>query len=128
MRFFATLLPLAIATGALAGPVVKRGELQPPHGPVATRTTSACPSFTATPIIGCLLPPQATSIVNAFLYLLANPQAANFNATADALLASDYTDTSDSINQHAGIPVRSPPSFSFHLSLLHSVPILPVVN
>lgn len=106
MRFFAALLPLAIATGALAGPVVK---------PLATRTTSTSSSFTATPIFGCLLPTQATSIVNAFLYLLENPKAANFNATADALLASDYTDTSDSINQLAGLPVRSPPSFSFHL-------------
>jgi hypothetical protein len=54
-----------------------------------------------------MFPWQATNIVNAFLYLLANPTAANFNATADALLASDYTDTSDSINQLAGIPVRS---------------------
>ena len=72
----------------------------PPTGPTS--------EFTPTPIFGCLQQWQATNIVNAFLYLLANPTASNFNATANALLASDFTDTSDSINQLAGLPVRSP--------------------
>jgi hypothetical protein len=107
MRFFSTLLPLAIATGALAVP---RGPLSAPSEEtrdLAERSSSTASAFTPTPIFGCMFPWQATNIVNAFLYLLANPTAANFNATADALLASDYTDTSDSINQLAGIPVRS---------------------
>jgi hypothetical protein len=109
MRFFSTLLPLAVATGALATPVLQRGNWNAPAEAardLAARssTTSA---FQPTPIFGCLQSWQATNIVNAFLYLLANPTAANFNSTANALLASDFTDTSDSINQLAGIPVRS---------------------
>lgn len=39
--------------------------------------------------------------------MLANPTATNFVATADALFADDFTDTSDSINQLAGIPEGS---------------------
>jgi hypothetical protein len=106
---FSTLLPLAIATGALAVPVLERGTWAAPSEEardLMARSSSNASAFTATPIHGCLLPWQATNIVNAFLYLLANPTAANFNATADALLANDFTDTSDSINQLAGIPVR----------------------
>jgi hypothetical protein len=106
MKFFATLASLAIATGALASPVLERGQW-PDKAALATRTTSANASeFTPTPIIVCLLPAQATKIVNAFNYLLANPTAGNFNSTATSLLASTWTDTSDSINQLAGIPVR----------------------
>jgi len=110
MRFFSTLLPLAIATGALAVPVLERGTWAAPSEEarnLMARSSSNASAFTATPIHGCLLPWQATNIVNAFLYLLANPTAANFNATADALLAKDFTDTSDSINQLAGIPEGS---------------------
>jgi hypothetical protein len=106
MKFFATLATLALATTALASPVLERGSW-PEKKTLATRTNSSTKSeFTATPIVFCLLPAQATNIVNAFNYLLANPTAANFNATANALLSSDWTDTSDSINQLAGIPVR----------------------
>ncbi len=108
MRFFSTLLSVALATGALATPVFQRDTLDKRAEEVtdlAARdsTTSA---FTPTPIIGCLTPSQVTKIVNAFVYLLANPTAANFESTALALLSSDWTDTSDSINQLAGIPVR----------------------
>lgn len=99
MKFFATLATLALATTALASPVLERGSW-PEKKALATRTNSSTKSeFTATPIVFCLLPAQATNIVNAFNYLLANPTAANFNATANALLSSDWTDTSDSINQ-----------------------------
>jgi hypothetical protein len=106
MKFFSTLVSLAIATGALASPVLERGAW-PEKRELETRTTSSTASaFTATPIIFCMLPKQATNIVNAFNYLLANPTAANFNATANALFSNDWTDTSDSINQLAGIPVR----------------------
>jgi len=99
MKFFATLATLALATTALASPVVERGSW-PEKKALATRTNSSTKSeFTATPIVFCLLPAQATNIVNAFNYLLANPTAANFNTTATALLSSDWTDTSDSINQ-----------------------------
>ena len=60
---------------------------------------------------------QATKIVNAFLYLLANPKAANFNATATALFSKDFTDTSDSIDQLAGLPVGSCPFIHYSLFL-----------
>lgn len=71
-----------------------------------------------------MLPWQATNIVNGFLYLLANPTAANFNATANALLSSDFTDTSDSINQLAGIPVRSYPFLINIFYKIHNFVIL----
>jgi len=100
MKLFSAFLPLAIATGALAMSVVERDgvtDIMP-----RASTTS---EFTPTPVL-CLLPFQATAIVNAFSYLLANPTAPNFDATANALLSNTFTDTSDSINQLAGIPVR----------------------
>jgi hypothetical protein len=96
MKFFSTLATLAIATGALATPVFQRSTEK---GVLATRTSATASEFTATPIIFCLSSSQATKIVNAFNYLLANPTAANFNTTANALFASTWTDTSDSINQ-----------------------------
>jgi hypothetical protein len=116
MRFFSTLLPLVLATGALATPVLQRGtwpaltnEARDLVARDGRRNSTTRSAFTPTPIHGCLAPWQATNIVNAFLYLLANPTAANFNATADALLSKDFTDTSDSIDQLAGLPVRSCP-------------------
>ena len=96
MKFFSTLATLAIATSALATPVFQRSTEK---GVLATRTSATASEFTATPIIFCLTSSQATKIVNAFNYLLANPTAANFNTTAKALFASTWTDTSDSINQ-----------------------------
>ena len=104
MKFFSAFLPLAIATGALAMPVVERDGVTN-ITPRASKTSA----FTPTPV-QCLLPFQATAIVNAFSYLLANPAAPNFSATANALLSDKFTDTSDSINQIAGIPVRLSPS------------------
>jgi hypothetical protein len=112
MRFFSTLLPVVLATGALATPVLQRGTWSAPTDEVrglVARGSANHSAFTPTPIFGCLLPWQATNIVNTFLYLLANPTATNFNATANALFSDDFTDTSDSINQLAGIPVRSCP-------------------
>ena len=121
MKFLSTILSLAVATGALAVPT-ERGMRRSPtetHD-LAPRASSTASEFTATPIFGCLFPWQANNIVNAFNYLLANPAAPNFNATANALLANDYTDTSDSIDQLAGLPVRRTPSLP-PLSLLRCV-------
>jgi hypothetical protein len=103
MKFFSTLATLAIATGALATPLFQRSTEK---GVLATRTSATASEFTPTPVFGCMTSAQATKIVNAFNYLLANPTAGNFNSTATALLASTWTDTSDSINQLAGIAVR----------------------
>jgi len=125
---FSTLLPLVLATGALATPVLQGGTLSAPteevrnllardgndHSSSNSTTSSA---FTPTPIDDCLTAGQATKIVNAFLYLLANPKAANFNATATALFSKDFTDTSDSIDQLAGFPVGSCPFIHYSLFL-----------
>jgi len=109
MQLLSFLLPLAAAMGALAGPISQRGQWS--EKDLETRgkssQSSAQSAFFPTPIIGCMLPFQAQAIVTAFNYLLANPQAPNFNSTANALLADDFTDTSDSINQLAGIPEGS---------------------
>lgn len=53
--------------------------------------------------VTCLTSDTASALVNGFASLLTNYS----NQTADALLASDFTDTSDSINIMAGIPLNS---------------------
>jgi hypothetical protein len=108
MRLFATLPPMAVATSVLASQAPDQAA-----GTLATRTSDNSSAFTATPISGCLQPWQATNIVNGYLYLLANPTATNFNTTADALLPSNYTETSDSYNQLSSLPVRPLPLFLF---------------
>lgn len=123
---FSTLLPLVLATGALATPALQRGTWSAPthevrnliarHGEVPT-PNSTISAFTPTPIDDCMTAGQAKNIVNAFLYLLANPTAANFNTTATALFSKNFTDTSDSINQLAGIPVGSCPFIHYSLFL-----------
>lgn len=102
MHLWTFLLPVAIAVGAFAAPMDK-GSLRP----VGIEQRGIQSAFYPTPIFGCLMPWQAQAIVTAFNYLLANPQAPNFNATANALLSNDFTDTSDSIDQLAGIPQGS---------------------
>jgi len=131
-----TLLPLVLATSALATPVLQRGTWSAPPGevrslvgrddgdgvdgedasPNATVSTVGS-AFSPTPINDCMKPSRATKIVNAFLFLLANPKAENFNATANALFTKPLTDTSDSINQLAGIPVGSCPFTLYSLFL-----------
>ena len=113
MKFTTTLVTLAFAATAIAAPVesIKHRGLSLPSLPAlpalpGTTTTSTSGSeFTATPVIGCLLGPQATNIVNAFKWLAANPKASNFKATAVALLASNFQDYSDSLNQLTGAAV-----------------------
>jgi len=56
------------------------------------------------PYDNCLHPSVATQIVNEFLSLIS---AFNSN-TANALLADNFVDTSDSINYIAGVPLGSP--------------------
>jgi len=110
---FSTLLPLVLAAGALATPVLERGTWPAPtdllvrHDKHDSSNSSTRSAFTPTPIEGCLRSSQATKIVNAFLYLLASPTAANFNSTATSLFTKDFTDTSDSIDQLAGLPEGS---------------------
>ena len=103
MKFTSAIASLALAATSFAAPLEAVQERD--NADIELRAPSTSSAFTATPIIGCILPFQATAIVNAFNYLLANPAAPNFSATANALLSSSFTDTSDSINQLAGIPV-----------------------
>ncbi|EXJ76145.1 uncharacterized protein A1O5_00653 [Cladophialophora psammophila CBS 110553] len=77
---------------------------------VVTTTTSVAPLGTVT----CLSTAAATNVVNGFASLL----TAYSNATAESLLASDFTDTSDSINFLAGNPLGSttfPSKLAFEL-------------
>ncbi|KAJ9661045.1 hypothetical protein H2198_002204 [Neophaeococcomyces mojaviensis] len=55
------------------------------------------------PKVTCLTTDTANTLIKGFASLLTNYN----NATAGALLASDFTDTSDSINQLAGYPIGS---------------------
>jgi hypothetical protein len=125
---FSTLLPLVLAAGALATPVLQRGTwsartdevhnlLARDDGDDSSSNSTVGSAFTPTPIHDCMKSSQATKIVNAFLYLLANPTAANFNATAKSLLSKHFTDTSDSIDQLAGLPVGSCPFIYYSLFL-----------
>lgn len=66
MKFTTAIVSLALAAGALASPVALPVE----ERAVEERATSASSAFTPTPVLLCLLPFQATNIVNAFIYLL----------------------------------------------------------
>lgn len=109
MRLLAAFTSIALATGTLALPTVLRNDQPAEETSLEVRDTSAKSQFYPTPIVSGMLPFQATKIVNAFNYLLANPKADNFAATANALFSKVFTDTSDSINQLAGIPVCGSP-------------------
>ena len=90
MKFFSSAVILSALSGlSLALPQ----PAQPPSPPSPPQ-----PPFT-----GCLNPTTASNLVNGFASLLTNY---NVN-TANALLASDFTDTSDSINFLAGYPLGS---------------------
>ncbi|KIY01493.1 uncharacterized protein Z520_03045 [Fonsecaea multimorphosa CBS 102226] len=72
----------------------------------AARYSSACSCLGITaPTYTCVSAAQATNIVNTFASFLTAPQAADFSTKANALLADNFTDTSDSINWLAGYPL-----------------------
>ncbi|KIW78127.1 hypothetical protein Z517_07960 [Fonsecaea pedrosoi CBS 271.37] len=74
----------------------------------ASRYSSACSCLGITaPTYTCVSSAQATNIVNTFASFLTAPQAPDFAAKANALLADNFTDTSDSINFLAGYPLGS---------------------
>jgi hypothetical protein len=68
-----------------------------------TTSTTTTPAVVATSTPLCLTDDTAAHLVNGYASLL----TAYTNATANALLASNFTDTSDSINWIAGIPLGS---------------------
>jgi len=68
-----------------------------------TTSTTTTPISSPTPSSLCLTNSTAAYLVNGYASLL----TAYTNATAEALLSSDFSDTSDSINWLAGIPLGS---------------------
>ena len=74
----------------------------------ATQSGFSIPSASSTQPAGakvtCLTTDTANTLINGFASLLTNYS----NATANSLLASDFSDTSDSINQLAGYPIGGP--------------------
>jgi hypothetical protein len=91
MKFFETAaILLATASSVVAA-------AHPARRP--TTTTSA--TSTPTPAVLCLSNATAAYLANGYGQLL----TAYTNATANSLLASDFSDTSDSINWLAGIPL-----------------------
>jgi hypothetical protein len=89
MQLFSVLIPLALASGALSGVLVRSAKPA-----IAQRDSD------------CLSKADATAIVNDFINLITYTQS-NFNTTlANQLLANDFTDSSDSIDYILEAPVR----------------------
>ena len=109
MYLLSFLLPLVIANGAISAAVLERRACNDDDCVRAVTGTHGLPTPTVTvhPSSTCLSPAQATQIVNKFGLLLTNPQGSGFVALATSLLADDFTDTSDSINFLAGIPLTT---------------------
>lgn len=99
MKFFETAAILL----ATASSVVAAAHPGRPCRPTTTTTSSHTTSATSTPTPStlCLTNATAAYLANGYGSLL----TAYTNATANSLLASDFTDTSDSINWLAGIPL-----------------------
>lgn len=98
MKFFSTALVLsALSALTLASPQ-RQGEGGGGGRPTRTASAPATTSSALSPTVSCLTNATASNLVNGFASLL----TAYTNATANALLASDFTDTSDSINFLAG--------------------------
>lgn len=112
-------LPLLVA-GAMAspswgpwGPGGPGGPNGPPAGPP-----------------NCLNDAQVQKIISGYSYLLINPQGANFNATANALLSDSFFVSSDSIDSLAGIPlgVNPYPSKQAFIGGQATTPPIPVLQ
>jgi hypothetical protein len=93
MKFFATAATVLAAASTVAAAA---------HPARSGRPTSTASAVTSTPThVQCLTNSTATYLADGYGSLL----TAYTNATAKAILASDFTDTSDSINWLAGIPL-----------------------
>jgi hypothetical protein len=107
MRLFSVLIPLALASGALSGVLVRSAASSCAAGNCARAVTgiAAKPAITQRNS-DCLSKADATTIVNDFINLITYTQS-NFNTTlANQLLADDFTDSSDSIDYISEAPVR----------------------
>ncbi|OQV10614.1 hypothetical protein CLAIMM_14588 [Cladophialophora immunda] len=70
--------------------------------PITVTVTPSLPQATPSTVLGCLSDAQATNIVSAWKTILSSPDRASASATAQALIADEYLETSDSINSLAG--------------------------
>lgn len=103
-----TVVPTAVPTYASAcSGTARYSSACSCFGFKASTTTAHTPTVTVHPSSTCLTPVQATQIVNKLGLLLTDPQGSGFAALATSLLADDFTDTSDSINFLAGIPLTT---------------------
>jgi len=103
MQIFTTAVLLSGLTSLVAG-----AAYGPPPGlsfptPTFKVPTPPIPTYSVAPTALCLTNTTAAYLVNGFASLL----TAYNNNTANAILASGFTDTSDSINFLAGIPLGS---------------------
>jgi len=71
---------------------------------IAASLALATSAFAA-PWTDCLAQSEAESIINQYISILAHSDVATANATAQALLADDYQEISDSILSLEGQPV-----------------------
>ena len=92
---------LAATCSVVAAGHPQRYGFHPRPGSITTTSTSSTSSSTPTPTPLCLDSTSAAYLTNGYGSLL----SAYTNATANAILASTFTDTSDSINWLAGIPL-----------------------
>ena len=95
MKLLSLLVSVALASGALATPTVEERGFGFPGG------------FEGRPSKTCLYPAAATSLVSSFKSVLTNPDRQAANATAQIIIADNFTETSDSIDTLAGYPVRT---------------------
>lgn len=104
MKFFASTIVVS-ALASLAAAIPQRPGNPTPPRPTVTPTPPAGgpPSGPPGAPVNCLTSSTASTLVSGFSSLLT---AFDVNV-ANALLASDFTDTSDSINFLAGIPFGS---------------------
>ncbi|KIX09613.1 uncharacterized protein Z518_00693 [Rhinocladiella mackenziei CBS 650.93] len=114
MKLLATITFLVSTLSAVALASPQRGGGGRPGRPTITQTATGTTTSTTTisssttssatsPTATCLDSSSAEYLVNGFASLL----TAYSNATAEALLASNFTDTSDSINFLVGNPLGS---------------------
>lgn len=112
MKFLSTTLIIS-AVSAVAFGIPQRGggggggrptrTVSAPAPPASSTTSTPSSPGTPAPAATCLTSTDAQNLVTGFASLL----TAYTNATAEALLAGDFSDTSDSINFLAGNPLGS---------------------
>ncbi|OAP56296.1 hypothetical protein AYL99_09475 [Fonsecaea erecta] len=102
--FFDLLVRATKPCPSVADTIIATSTLSVVVPPVTVTVTPSVPLPTASdlPPTGCLSDAQATDIVSAWKTILTSPDRASASAAAQALIADEYLETSDSINSLAG--------------------------